>query len=876
MGRGCVYKRGMEPIDRASDRGHDAGGPTGVGSPSAPFDRPALRSALVLVPLVLLAVTSTFLHAAPASAAPAPWWQVLSGSRPSNLGQSADASEVQEVRGEKLLEAVFAAEVEVGGDVVGCLGTGALGLSANQLCVSETGFGAAATAAELEAMLEGPYGAGQVEVSGGPIADAPLLIITPGRWVTPVVITPLTPAIFSGVAAGTASTAFKSEGSGRLFLTMTNLGTAPVDGSETPLTIVDELPAGISAYGVEAVAGIGGEGDPIDCQIETTSHLACVFEGKLAPYETIEVQVLVAADPSATTSGQITVSGANAPTASAAQVVHVSDDAAPFGLEHFSMRAEEEGGVPTEQAGAHPFQMATAITLRQTADAQPLAAPKDLKIKLPPGLLAGAAGLASCPFEQLFVAACPLTSVVGVAALTVNEPDALGITTLAYPVFNVEPASGEPARFGFVAGELPVLIDTSLAAADRYGATLRVGNISEAAAFLSATIVLWGVPADPRHDAARGLGCLWEASGKEGYICESLSHRQQLALLSLPTSCAGPLRSSVEVASWIHPLDLISSSSILPALTGCNRLSSTPAPDLTVEPTSLAPSAPTGLDIQLQLSDEGLLNPGGLAEPLLTKVELMLPDGMTINPPGAAGLGACTPADLARETLKSDPGTGCPDAARVGSVEASTPLLDRPVAGQLFVAQPDDQATTDHRFVVYLILRDRARGILVKHAISVRPDTASGRLKTSAEAIPELPLSRLRLRFNTGPHAPLTTPASCGSHTIAYELTPSSGNAPLSGFDTFTTTGLDCTPTFAPSLSAGTASNAAGRSAPFLLDLQTPQGSPNLSLPQAHPATRPLRRPRRCGDLSRGRHSDRRLPTGLAPRLRPHRPRLRP
>ena len=43
-----------------------------------------------------------------------------------------------------------------------------------------------------------------------------------------------------------------------------------------------------------------------------------------------------------------------------------------------------------------------------------------------------------------------------------------------------------------------------------------------------------------------------------------------------------------------------------------------------------------------------------------------LPQGMTINPSVAAGLGVCTPAQYAAETATSPPGAGCPNDSKIG------------------------------------------------------------------------------------------------------------------------------------------------------------------------------------------------------------------
>ena len=91
------------------------------------------------------------LGAGPAAAAGgSAWWQLLSGSRPTNLRVAPDQSELQEV---KTTEGggFFAAKVEVGGEVVGCLGAGEFSF----FC-GETGYPPVASAAALQAMLDPP------------------------------------------------------------------------------------------------------------------------------------------------------------------------------------------------------------------------------------------------------------------------------------------------------------------------------------------------------------------------------------------------------------------------------------------------------------------------------------------------------------------------------------------------------------------------------------------------------------------------------------------------------------------------------------------------------------------------------------------------
>ena len=90
------------------------------------------------------------------------------------------------------------------------------------------------------------------------------------RWIVAAAV--LTLAAGCGKSDGSAGRVYvTSEGSGRLTLTLTNLGNAPVDATETPLAIVDSLPKGAQAYGVQGEPGWHSVPEPLPC----TSVIRC-------------------------------------------------------------------------------------------------------------------------------------------------------------------------------------------------------------------------------------------------------------------------------------------------------------------------------------------------------------------------------------------------------------------------------------------------------------------------------------------------------------------------------------------------------------------------------------------------------------------------
>jgi hypothetical protein len=823
-----------------------------------------MKSRLATVVATVLGAGLLMLAVLPIASASAamPWWQVLTGSRPTHLWEPVDSSETQELTGERLKNplfggAVLAAKVEVAGNLVGCLGSGAFPfVTANKLCEEQTGSPASENAAELEAMLEGPYGAGEVKVTGGPAGDAPFVVESP--WGMPIELTVLE---FFGIPMGVDVGAdVTSEGSGRLVLTLTNLGDAAVDGSGTPIRIVDDLPQGVAAHDVEGFSGsaIGNYG-PVNCAVEAPDEVACEFNGKLPSYEAIEVEILArltGSPPAQGAPGNVTVSGGNAASASKVQTIQVTAEPTPFGVEQFSVEAEEEGGGRAAQAGGHPFQLTTTLQFnagrtfpippeglakgaRLIATEQP-ALPRTLQFLLPAGLVGNTKAVPRCDMATFLNRVdvktlgnnCPSESVIGVASVTFVERAVLGLIRQRMPVFNLPPAPGEPARFGLVPGGAQVLIDTAVDPENEYRLIATIRNTPQIAEVLSSTVSFWGTPGDPRHDEARGWNC---TDFSELTPCGPFDLSED-AFLRLPVQCSSPLDFAVIAEPWNIPLvdDVPFTSE---PLHGCNRVPFNPS--IEAAPTSKLAENPSGLSFRLDMPNSGLLNKEAIAEGQAKKIEVTLPEQMTINPSQGEGLAGCSPEEYARETVSSRAGEGCPEASKIGTVQIATPLLTEEARGSLYVASPHDNPF-DSLVAFYMVAKIPERGVLIKQAGKVDPDPVTGQLTTTFDNLPQLPFSSFKLEFRPGGRAPLVTPPACGSYDVTARFTPWSAADPnnpapdeiVTRTSTFQVErGVDggaCpgggVPPFHPGLDAGTLNNAAGKYSPFNLRLTRKDG----------------------------------------------------
>jgi hypothetical protein len=68
------------------------------------------------------------------------------------------------------------------------------------------------------------------------------------------------------------------------------------------------------------------------------------------------------------------------------------------------------------------------------------------------------------------------------------------------------------------------------------------------------------------------------------------------------------------------------------------------SPTIDTKPTVTQAESPAGIDVGLDVEDLGLTDPDGRAQSDIKKVELTLPEGVTVNPSAAEGLAVCTKA----------------------------------------------------------------------------------------------------------------------------------------------------------------------------------------------------------------------------------------
>jgi hypothetical protein len=530
-----------------------------------------------------------------------------------------------------------------------------------------------------------------------------------------------------------------------------------------------------------------------------------------------------------------------------------------FGFESpdgFEVRVSRDIGDNLE-AGSHPDAIVTTIDFALAGG--PGAAvtdgdARDIHLELPPGLIENPSSVARCtqnefhearvsPFEASRSGeSCTQLSQIGVVEI---RSSAEGGSTRTFGVFNLEPPPGFPSQIGFSPYGVPVAFTPRIRElGGEYGTTLDLHNLTQKFDVYGLTLTTWGTPWAIQHNGQRGE-CLNEAEpGFPFAKCPVLQGERShvpFAYLTLPASCTGPLAFGIAADSWQQPAFVTATalsrdrSGSVAGLNGCASLRFEPR--TTAQATNPRASSPSGFDFSLTPAEEALTDPGRTVPAQARKAVVTLPEGMTINPSLAAGLGVCSPAGYAAETATSAPGAGCPETSKIGSFTVQSQLYEETVKGAIFLAQPNEQATAapgaenpfDSLLALYLVAKIPARGVLIKVAGRLIPDPGTGRLTATFDDLPQLPYANLKMHFREGQRAPLVTPSACGSFTTQVDLTPwNNTGAVAHSAPAFTIAkgigaGEACptgaVPPFAPGSVGGTLSGAAGSYTPFYLHL---------------------------------------------------------
>jgi hypothetical protein len=522
------------------------------------------------------------------------------------------------------------------------------------------------------------------------------------------------------------------------------------------------------------------------------------------------------------------------------------------------------------QAGGHPDSYSTEIRFNTTNDpvegAQWPAAPaKTIIAQAPPGLLGNPTVADQCTLTQLTGRDCPGSSQVGVVTVDAQFFGSVIPFLPKTPLYSMVAPPGLPARFSFELFSVIVTVDTELRSHGDYGLDFVSRYTSTGLPLDGVDFTFWGTPADPSHDPDRHCGT------SETGCPAGLSPQ---AFIRMPTICSGPLRFNFLADTWSDignfatasfeshdPPGLVPDDFFLtnpfPGLppggfgppvgnTGCEKV---PVhAEIETQPTALETETPSGLEVSVEVPNPGIDSPGGIASSDIKAAEVTLPQGVTLNPSQAEGLGVCTPTQYESTELSFHPdgNHGCPSDSKIGTVQVKTPLLEETLPGNVYIARQDDPSTPqpgaenpfDSLLALYVVIESPERGILVKLPAKVEPNEKTGRIITTFEDLPQLPFESFGFRFREGARAPLVTPPTCGTYETEAVFTPwSDPSRKLVAKSSFQITkgigGGPCPqagiPPFKPGFSAGSINNNAGSFSPFTMRLTRQDGEQDMT-----------------------------------------------
>ncbi len=603
-------------------------------------------------------------------------------------------------------------------------------------------------------------------------------------------------------------------------VTVRNAGSVASDGST--IAIADSLPAGVTVQQVQFFWSELPEADLSTFGLCTTSPVRCELATPVAPEDTLQVVVYVTVTgASGALTDSATVSGGGAPQISTSVQNVVSDTPAAFGMEYFDALVADQDGASDTQAGGHPYGFGTTIGFTNEFRVPPTSASpgsdtsvqdlRDVVVDLPLGFLGSALAAPECTLAQLSSENhCPADTAIGHI-----DTRPIEAATVASPLYNMVPERGVAAEFGFYDGLRATHVLYSSVVPTPTGYVLRTISRDVPQVDLNRIEVnLYGNPAE-----RDGTG------------------NTPLAFFTNPASCSGePLKTSIHMDSWQAPgrwnadgtpdfsdPNWASSASTSPPVTGCDLLRFTPT--LSAQPETTMTDNPTGLGVDLKVPQSQEIH--GLATPPLRNANVTLPQGLTVNPSAATGLGACSEAQIG---LGSAAAPSCPESSKIASVEVETPLVGGTLVGSVYLARQSENPF--HSLLAgYIVIDDPTTGTIVKIPGSLTPDSQTGQITGAFKELPQFPVSDLRLHFFGGARGELATPNECGVFTTTSDLMPWS--APDSGPDATPSDSFPintgCGSAFSPGFTAGSVNPQAAGYSPFTLSLSRSDGEQNLA-----------------------------------------------
>jgi hypothetical protein len=417
---------------------------------------------------------------------------------------------------------------------------------------------------------------------------------------------------------------------------------------------------------------------------------------------------------------------------------------ADFGISTFTVTARNSSGSIDERAASHPFSLDVHLAVNTDQKGEPEGTLRQIRTDLPPGLVGNPLATPRCPLPA-FQSSPPQCE--GAAQIGILHGIVTGLGRITTPIYNLKPLPGSAASFGISVNGEPHVQRLGLTDGGS-GSSVRLElPLPSEPAIVDVEEEIWGVPADPAHDPERV--CL-DSGGNAVEGCSS--EAPERPLLTLPASCAAPLRTTLTAVSAGQPPIAAVATAVSRdtggnprPLVGCDAVPFDPRLDVK---TGAAANTPTSLTVGLEVPpDEGT----ELAAASLAALHVDLPPGLTLNPAAGSWLTA---------------------SSWLGSVKLQTPVLEHQLSGSIHLAAPIQNPFAS-RLAISLLVEDEATGTTMTIPGLLEANPLDGRLSATFTELPQIPFEGFELEFAGGPRAPLAAPPSCGEYSATATLTPS-------------------------------------------------------------------------------------------------------
>jgi hypothetical protein len=527
-------------------------------------------------------------------------------------------------------------------------------------------------------------------------------------------------------------------------------------------------------------------------------------------------------------------------------------------------------GNPAEafvQAGGHPpygltgYELETELGL--TGAAKPIGAAKRSRTDIPAGFATSPVAVPTCPYEKFEKNECPPATDVGEVRIKVSVAG-ITDTEVGGTVYSLEPPESLllPLFFG---------VDVKPAGEPLPGVHLAEQHI-----------LLYGHVSDHREPEIEAelssgdyhewfeLNNLPHEAAIEPYYSELIFTGNRVVgnlptrgLLQLPSECGGLTNvSHLRLESYEEPgkpSRVVGAFTRPPlAVSFCQNEPFAPLAEVLPGPhdaeSGPGPGEPDGAAVAVKLHQNEKASEVDSAD--VHRLEIQMPEGLTINPSAANGLVPCTEKqfgiapDPQGGVPITEPGEGvggsapisCPASSQIGTFVIETPLLPPgALKGPAFVGVPlSQEASSGNKFRLFLDAESARYSVTVRLIAKVVPNPQTGRLTAYVEA-PQQPFSEATLRIEPKAKAVLANPLTCAQRAteatfLPYgEGTPPAIKPPIAtSKQPFAASGCPPQPPFSPAQETLVEPSQAGYSSTFTFRLARQDQEPYPSQLTVH------------------------------------------